>query len=108
GAARGGSISSGLQPWREEMTSTRRQRLAGLCAAAALMACAAPAGAQESKDWTWCVNKGKAYSFDQAVKGCTNVIQSGQEDRRNMAIAFNNRGIAYYDNDQYDKAISDF
>jgi tetratricopeptide (TPR) repeat protein len=89
------------------MTSMRWRRLGGLAVAAALIGMA-PASAQQSPDWTLCVNKNKAYPVDQAVKGCTNVLKSGRETTRNRAIAFNNRGIAYYDDNQYEKAIADF
>jgi tetratricopeptide (TPR) repeat protein len=90
------------------MQSARWRWWGGACLVAALMASAAPANAQQSQNWTWCVNKGKAFPSAQAVKGCTAVIQSGRETQRNMAIAFNNRGIAYYGDDDYDHAIPDF
>src|SRR6267378_1977540 len=62
---------------------------------------------QKSQAWTWCVNDAKA-SADLQISGCTTVIQSGRETTRNIAIAFNNRGNAYHDKKEYDRAIADY
>src|SRR5262249_24376671 len=91
---------------RDAMTSTRWHWLG--CAVTAVALHATPAAAQQSQSWTWCVNKDHAYSNDQAIKGCTGVIQAGKETQRDLAIAYNNRGIAHYANDDYDKSIADF
>ncbi len=53
------------------------------------------------------MNKEKA-SPDIQIGGCTTVIQSGKETKKNLAIAFNNRGSAYDNNKQYDRAIQDY
>ena len=68
----------------------------------------APATAQLSQNWTWCVNKDNAVSFDLAISGCTAVIQSGKESKKNLSIAFNNRGNAHYLKKDYDRAIADY
>ena len=52
----------------------------------------------------WC----SASDPDLAIGGCTAVIQSGREPREVLAGAFENRGIAYDDKGQYDRAIQDF
>ena len=75
---------------------------------AALVLTTWPACAQQSRDWTWCINNNHDYPADQAIKGCTAVIGSRRESRENRAIAFNNRGLAFYSKDAYDSAIADF
>ena len=45
---------------------------------------------------------------DLSIGGCTALIQSGQEPTASLAIAFNNRGNAYRDKGQYDRAIEDY
>jgi len=46
--------------------------------------------------------------LDLKIAGCTAVIQSGQLNDTNLSIAFNNRGIAYYNKKDYDRAIQDY
>lgn len=68
-----------------------------------------PARSQDSsQQWQWCVNKDDEFSHDLAISGCTAVIQSGQETTENLAIAFSNRGLAYHDLEQFDRAIKDY
>ena len=90
------------------MTVSRSSLLTGAWLAAALALGAATAVAQDSETWTQCVNKNDVVSNDVQIKACTALIRSGRENARNTAIAFNNRGIAYYAEDDYDNAISDF
>lgn len=45
---------------------------------------------------------------DVMIGGCTAFIQSGQEDNKNLSIAFSNRGIGYSKKGNYDLAIQDF
>ena len=78
----------------------------GACMAALVLG-AAPAAGQSSQSWTWCVNRNHIFPMDTAIRGCTAVIQSGREDQRNLAIAFNNRGLAHYAKGDYDTAIAD-
>ena len=81
----------------------------GIIAAALAIAALAssPSRAEESQAWKWCVNNEKA-SPDLQISGCTTVIQSGRETTKNIAIAFNNRGNAFHDKKEYDRAISDY
>src|SRR6266700_4162909 len=65
------------------------------CLAAAGLVSGTSASAQLSQPWTWCVNKEKA-SPDVQIKGCTSVIGSGKETPKNLSVAYNNRGIADY------------
>jgi tetratricopeptide (TPR) repeat protein len=45
---------------------------------------------------------------DQSVRRCTAMIQSGRQTQQNLALIFNNRGIAYHLKGQPDRAIEDF
>lgn len=45
---------------------------------------------------------------DLRAQYCTRVIQSGQFSREDLAYAYFSRGIAYYDKDDYDRAIQDY
>jgi hypothetical protein len=64
----------------------------------------APAVAQSSQKWAWCVNQGGAFSPDQRINGCSSIIQSGRETRRNLTVAYYSRGLAYYDKGDDDRA----
>ena len=77
-------------------------------AATALLLAATAAHAQQSKNWQWCVNDGHAFGADDQIRGCTALIQSGKENRQDTSIAYNNRGLAHYDKEDYDRAIADF
>ena len=57
-------------------------------ASAVVMVTFAPAAAQLSQKWTWCVNQGGTFSADQRINGCSSVIQSGRETPRNLAVAY--------------------
>ena len=63
--------------------------------------------AQKSQQWLWCQGKDGA-TTDEQISGCTAVIRSGRESRQNLAIAFNNRGIALTRQREYDRAFEDF
>jgi len=80
---------------------------AGIIAIALTTLCSAATHAQQSQPWTWCVNDAKEAPAVQ-IEGCTAVIQSGKESGRNLAIAFNDRGIGYHDRKEYDRAIRDY
>ena len=80
---------------------------AGAIALMAVTGCGGPAAAQQSQDVTACVNKEKA-SPDIQIGGCTAAIQSGQWKSEDLAWAFKNRGIAYDNKGQYDRAIQDY
>jgi lipoprotein NlpI len=67
-----------------------------------------PASAQTQQQIDWCVNKGDTFSPDLRISGCTASIQSGRWSGRGLAWAFNNRGLAYAKNGQYDRAIADY
>ena len=71
--------------------------LAPALASMAVIVMLGPAAAQSSRSWAWCVNQGGTFSADQRINGCSSIIQSSRETRRNLAIAYYSRGLAYYD-----------
>ena len=70
------------------------------------LAFAHPAGAQSVQQIRWCNGDDHATS-EQSISGCTALIQSGKSSRRNLAIAYTNRGSAYDDLRDEDRAIAD-
>ena len=79
-------------------------RLTVALISAVLMHCV---GARAQSALNWCEGKGGA-TLDQTISGCTAVIQSGEYMGSSLAFAFNNRGVAYNNKDQYDLAIQDY
>ena len=45
---------------------------------------------------------------DRIIRGCTGVINSRQELRQTLAIAYHRRGTAHASKKEYDRAIADF
>ena len=45
---------------------------------------------------------------DLRIKGCGAIIQAGSESMTSLAVAYNNRGIAYNGKRNYDLAIADY
>jgi tetratricopeptide (TPR) repeat protein len=89
------------------MRIARWNWIGGLCLAASLAA--APALAQTEQQSDWCVNNGGAFSPDLQIKGCAAFIQANVgKNARQMAFAFKNRGNAYKDKADYDRAIADY
>ena len=82
--------------------------LAPALASMAVIVMLGPAAAQSSRSWAWCVNQGSTFSADQRINGCSSIIQSGRETRRNLAIAYYSRGLAYYDKGDDDRAIAEY
>ena len=62
----------------------------------------------QSEQHDWCSNKNKTTSLDLIIGGCTAVIQSGRENKQNLAIAFYNRGMVYFRKGDDDRAAKDF
>ena len=62
--------------------------------------------AQSSRDWGQCIGR-EGPIIDIVIKGCTAVIQAGQDPPQKLAAAFNNRGVAYRLNGEYDRALQD-
>jgi tetratricopeptide (TPR) repeat protein len=82
--------------------------LAPALASMAVIVMLGPAAAQSSRSWAWCVNQGSTFSVDQRINGCSSIIQSGRETRRNLSIAYYSRGLAYYDKGDDDRAIAEY
>jgi tetratricopeptide (TPR) repeat protein len=66
-----------------------------------------PAAAQTQKDIDHC-NGGWNMSANLVVEGCTAMIQSSHLGNQDRAIAYNNRGLQYGEQNQIDRAIDDF
>jgi tetratricopeptide (TPR) repeat protein len=54
------------------------------------------------------LNKCQSVDPDVKITGCTALIQAGQDTTKNLSVIYNNRGIAYDDKGDYDRAIQDF
>ncbi|MEX1083986.1 MAG: tetratricopeptide repeat protein, partial [Xanthobacteraceae bacterium] len=81
-----------------------RRILLSICAMT--IAAVAPARAQTQQQIDWC--EGDEVPSDLSIGGCTAVIQSGKFTGKKLAVAFYNRGIAYYYKKEYDRAIEDY
>lgn len=64
---------------------------------------AAPAQTLEQQ-WAWCRDD----DSERLIRACTAVIRSGRQTPENLARAFFNRGRAFSDQGEYDRAITDF
>jgi tetratricopeptide (TPR) repeat protein len=78
----------------------------------ALAACGAvsltPACAQQSISWELCRGDIKDTSVDLSIRACTEVIQSGRESPKNLAIAHLERGFWYARKKDQDRTLADF
>jgi tetratricopeptide (TPR) repeat protein len=82
----------------------------GAIAFALLLAASAlpiPASAQTPQELNWCNGKDGA-TPDRQIGGCTALIESGKLTGKNLAFAFNNRGNAYLNKKDYDRAIANY
>jgi tetratricopeptide (TPR) repeat protein len=81
----------------------------GILALAAMLAAlpgmSANAQSITMKDWTNCTQMG---DLDLSIRFCTKIANSRLMNKRNQAIALSNRGNAWVEKSEYDKAISDF
>jgi lipoprotein NlpI len=92
----------------EEHMARPTRRTGGLVALAVLGSVATVANAQPAPNWQWCANEDNKVSPDLAINGCTAIIQSGKESRKNLAIAFYDRGVAFESKKDHDRAIADY
>lgn len=77
------------------------------CAALASTALlSAPARADVQSDWLTCENDYD--NTDVAIAACTSVIQSGTVTGADLGEAYSDRGVDFYGQGQYDRAIADF
>ena len=63
--------------------------------------------AQTSRDWRQCTGR-EGPIVDVVIEGCTSVIQAGQDSPQKLAVAFDNRGVAYRLKGDYDRALQDY
>src|SRR5262245_38672023 len=63
--------------------------------------------AQMPKEWSQCSGAEGAIA-DIIISGCSTVIQAGQGSPKQLATAFNNRGVVYKFKSEYDRALEDY
>lgn len=78
-----------------------------LAVAAATALTIGVAQAQLSPVWKTCTGNPDV-DWDQQIKSCTALIESGTEAKQNLAIAYFNRALAHENKDDYGRAIADF
>ncbi|MGH6854589.1 MAG: tetratricopeptide repeat protein [Aestuariivirga sp.] len=79
--------------WKRGFVLLQLVLLAGLTAASA-----------RADNWSDCTGE----TPERSIQGCTAIIDAGTDTAKNVATAYNNRGFAYYDKGEYDRAIADF
>ena len=98
-------LSTASYVWNVGIVRSKGSQIAAL--AAAIYVLGTPLFAQTNEDWALCLGRDFA-SPDLPIKGCTAVIQTGRQVLRNLATAYNNRGVAYRLEAKYEEAIRDF
>jgi tetratricopeptide (TPR) repeat protein len=73
-------------------------------AVSALVVAMSASAVADDKDKQDCANKDP----DRAIRGCTAIIEHGNETPNIFATAFANRGVAYARKKDYDRAIADY
>lgn len=72
-----------------------------------LTAIAVPVSAQTfDQQIAQCINQRQ--QFAESIAGCTALLQSGRLDSQGLSIAYSNRGVAFANQGDIDRAISDF
>src|ERR1017187_5838324 len=88
--------------------SVTARAFGGAIALAAIAGVASSAAhAQTKQEFNWCIGEGNPTPA-QKITGCTAVIQAGKLKGKRLAFTFSNRGVAYYERGEYDRAIQDF
>src|ERR1035437_5725205 len=88
--------------------SVTARAFGGAIALAAIAGVASSAAhAQTKQEFNWCIGEGNPTPA-QKITGCTAVIQAGKLKGKRLAFTFSNRGVAYYERGQYDRAIQDY
>ena len=76
--------------------------------AIALLALGDTSSAQSNDDAKKCAAEAEPSDFDLSIDYCTQAIQSGALSDQDLAIVFNNRGLAYYNKKDYERAVQDY
>jgi tetratricopeptide (TPR) repeat protein len=84
-----------------------RLRFFLIAVVAGLMPLSPAAHAQPSPQWQSCTGRA-GVDWDQQIRSCSTLIESGRETPPRLADAYDNRGIAYANKRDYDRAIADF
>jgi len=95
----------GLVAGGELMSATVRI-IVGFIALATILGIVETTSAQSQPNVAWCNDP--TATDDQTIAGCTAEIESGGLSGNSLAIAFYNRGLAYANKGQTDRAIQDF
>jgi lipoprotein NlpI len=66
------------------------------------------APAQSNDHVANCAAETQSEDYDLAIDDCSAVIDSGRLSDRELAVAFNNRGLGHFNKKDYDRAIQDF
>jgi len=65
------------------------------------------AAAQIKEERSWCSDR-QGISAEIRIQSCTAVIERGGDSSKQQAINFKSRGIAYFQKQDYDRAVQDF
>jgi tetratricopeptide (TPR) repeat protein len=89
------------------MREAMRLRLFWIAVVAGLALLSPAAHAQPSPEWQSCTGS-PGVDWDQQIRSCSSLIESGRETPPRLAAAYDSRGIAYASKGDYDRAIADF
>src|SRR5262245_54614559 len=95
---------------RAAYPQTRARRPRALLLGCALTLAAAmpdPAGAENDQSLAWCEGQGNL-TLEQQIGACTALIEAKSGEARTRALNYFRRAAAYLQQQDYDKAISDF
>jgi len=84
------------------------RRLFWIAVVAGLTLLTPKAYAHSSPRWRSCTTGNPDVDWDQQIRSCSALIQSGRETRHRRAVAYNDRGIAYATKGDPDRGIADF
>src|SRR5882724_4269307 len=93
---------------RRPMREHAMPKFRPLAFAFALSATTSLAAAQEPSSWDMCNNEGKAYPPDIVVYGCTAAIGAADQNPQHLAVAHNNRGLAFRAKGDIARALADY
>jgi tetratricopeptide (TPR) repeat protein len=84
-----------------------RLEFSWIAVVAGLVLLSPAAHAQPSPQWQSCTGSSGA-DWDQQIRSCSALIESGRETPRRLAAIYDYRGIAYANKHDYARAIADF